>query len=65
MAVARGATTAQIALRWILDEFPGSVALFGAKTEKQVLENLDACKFILAEKERDVINHLDIPADII
>jgi len=37
-----GATPAQIAIRWILDQLDFSVALVGAKTRQQVQENVGA-----------------------
>lgn len=45
-AVSLGHTVSHLALRWILDLAPFTCSLFGAKTDKQVQENLGAnnCK---------------------
>jgi myo-inositol catabolism protein IolS len=47
----RGVTLSQMALRWVFDSLDFSCALFGAKTEKQVSENLGANGWQLTKKE--------------
>jgi len=42
LATTRGHCVAQLALRWVLDYEPFTCALFGAKTDVQVLQNLGA-----------------------
>jgi myo-inositol catabolism protein IolS len=51
----KGATIGQLALRWILDNFDRSCALFGAKTEQQVSENLGASGWNLTSEELTAI----------
>lgn len=58
---AKIATTGQIAIRWILDEIKGSVVLFGAKTAKQVDENLRSEKVSLSESDHRFISNLSTP----
>ncbi|MBP7865769.1 MAG: aldo/keto reductase [Acidobacteria bacterium] len=47
----RGVTLAQLALRWVLDAFPFTCALFGVKTAAQVDENLGADGWRLAKAD--------------
>src|SRR5262249_14529050 len=53
-----GATTSQIAIRWILDRFDFSVALVGAKTREQVRENAGAVDFRLTESDIALLSRL-------
>ena len=46
-----GATTAQLAIRWILDHFDFSVALVGAKSRRQVRENAEGVDLRLDETD--------------
>ena len=54
-AVAKKAPLGQIALRWVLDEAEGSVALFGAKTIRQVEENIRSMDVGLSDADRKTI----------
>jgi len=47
----RGVSLSQLSLRWILDKVDCSCALFGAKTEGQVMENLGPIDWKLTLKE--------------
>jgi aryl-alcohol dehydrogenase-like predicted oxidoreductase len=53
-----GATTSQIAVRWILDRFDYSVALVGAKTREQIRENAAAVDIRLADSNIALLNRL-------
>jgi aryl-alcohol dehydrogenase-like predicted oxidoreductase len=53
-----GATTAQIAIRWILDRFDYSVALVGAKTREQIRENAAAVDIRLADSDVALLSRL-------
>jgi aryl-alcohol dehydrogenase-like predicted oxidoreductase len=55
IAQAHHATVAQLALRWILDMFAGSVTLFGAKTAHQVMDNLMSDTWLLSKEEVNYI----------
>lgn len=44
-------TVAQLSLRWVLETAGVAVALFGAKTESQVWENVDALGFRLTKNQ--------------
>ena len=56
-----GATTAQIAIRWILNHFDFSVALVGAKTREQVRENAEAVALRLSESDMALLDELTSP----
>ncbi len=47
----RGKSVSSVAIRWILDYVKGSVALVGAKSPKQVLQNVEALNWTLTEEE--------------
>ncbi len=51
LSLEMGIKNSQLALRWILDTIGFSCALFGAKTEKQVTENLGAVGWSLNEND--------------
>jgi aryl-alcohol dehydrogenase-like predicted oxidoreductase len=53
-----GATTAQIAIRWILDRFDFSIALVGAKTRQQARENAGAVDLRLTESDIALLSRL-------
>jgi myo-inositol catabolism protein IolS len=51
-----GATPAQIAIRWILDYLDFSVALVGAKTRRQVRENVRAVDLCLTKADLSMLD---------
>ncbi len=52
----RGQRISHLALRWVLDFQAVTCALFGAKTDKQVMENLGADGWCLSNEELDAID---------
>lgn len=48
----------QLAIRWVLDYSKRTCALFGAKTDKQVIENFGANGWKLSEYDMAVIDHI-------
>ncbi len=56
MAANRGHKVSQLALRWVLDYSDCICALFGAKTDIQVMENLGVKGWRLTEKEFEMID---------
>lgn len=56
MAQARRCQVGQLALRWVLDRAPFTSALFGAKTELQVRQNLGCDGWNLTGAELDMID---------
>lgn len=52
----RKMTVSQLALRWIMDSSSIACPLFGAKTETQVLQNLDTADQKLSREDVDEIN---------
>jgi myo-inositol catabolism protein IolS len=55
-----GATPAQIAIRWILDYLDFSVALVGAKTRRQVRENVRAADLRLTKADLTKLDALSV-----
>jgi aryl-alcohol dehydrogenase-like predicted oxidoreductase len=51
-----GRNLAQIALRWILDRVPGSVALVGVKTIEQIRSNAGALGWKLSALDMEMLN---------
>lgn len=51
-----GVSLSQLALRWVLDIFPWTCPLFGAKTASQVEENLGAAGWKLTSEEMALID---------
>jgi aryl-alcohol dehydrogenase-like predicted oxidoreductase len=51
-------TLTQIALRWILDQIPFSIALTGIKRPGQLIENLGALNWNLAEEHHSKLCEL-------
>lgn len=45
------ATSAQISLAWMLHKYPNVVPIPGSKNKERIIENLDASKVELTEKE--------------
>jgi aryl-alcohol dehydrogenase-like predicted oxidoreductase len=58
IALKRGYRVGQLALRWVLDYSDITCALFGAKTDKQVVDNLGANGWTLADDELQRINEI-------
>ena len=56
IAVRRGVSPGQLALRWVLDSYPWACPLFGAKTAVQVEENLGAAGWELSAEEMALID---------
>jgi len=54
----KGQRMSHLALRWVLDFQPITCALFGAKTDKQVLENIGADGWNLTNEELDTIDSI-------
>lgn len=57
IAANKGHNVSHLALRWVLDYSAVTCALFGAKTEKQVIENLDANGWHLTRKDLEEIDY--------
>ncbi|MBR0398748.1 MAG: aldo/keto reductase [Eubacterium sp.] len=47
----KGATSAQISLAWMLHKFPNVVPIPGSKNKERIVENLNAAKVTLTDKE--------------
>lgn len=58
IAARRGVTLSQLALRWVMDVFPWTCPLFGARSAAQVEENLGAAGWRLTEDEMALIDEL-------
>lgn len=58
IASGRGHSVGQLALRWVLDFAPFTCALFGAKTDRQVSENLGADGWRLGEPDLTAIESI-------
>lgn len=58
VAEGRGVSLSQLALRWVMDVFPWSCPLFGAKTASQVEENIGASEWKLSGDEMTLIDTL-------
>jgi aryl-alcohol dehydrogenase-like predicted oxidoreductase len=54
----RGVPLSQFALRWVMDVFPWTCPLFGAKTVSQVEENIGAAEWKLTHDEMVSIDEL-------
>jgi len=54
----RGVSLSHLALRWIMDKYPWTCPLFGAKTAAQVEENLGADGWHLTQEEIDAIERV-------
>ncbi len=53
VAKERGKSVSAVAIRWILDYLKGSVVIVGAKSPKQVLQNVEALGWSLTKAEID------------
>ncbi|HPW37493.1 MAG TPA: aldo/keto reductase [Syntrophorhabdus sp.] len=58
MATEKGRRVGQLALRWVLDLEPFTCALFGAKTDVQVMENLGADGWNLTDEDLSTIDSI-------
>lgn len=56
VAQSRGVSLSQLALRWVMDIFPWTCPLFGAKTCSQVEENLGSSGWKLTDEEMAMID---------
>ncbi len=63
-AEAKEATSAQIALAWMLHKYPNVIPIPGSKNQERILENLGAWNVTLTDEEftslDDALNHLHI-----
>ena len=55
LAVAKGATAAQVALAWLLAKGPGIVPIFGTRRLDRVKENLGAAEVSLSDADMAAI----------
>lgn len=55
LAQARGATPAQVALAWLLDQGPDIVPIPGTKRLKYLDENIQAAQITLTDPEREIL----------
>jgi len=58
VAAAHGKSLSAVAVRFILDHIPGSVALCGAKRPAQILESAGALGWHLTEEELDILERV-------
>lgn len=56
LATAKGTSVAQIALRWVMQQPKVDSTIIGARTEKQLLDNIGAVNFILSDEEITTLN---------
>ena len=56
LAVEKNATLAQLALCWTINQPGITIALAGARNDKQAIENAKACDVKLTSKEMEFIN---------
>jgi len=57
-AMSKKVTLSQLALRWVLDSSKNTRVLFGAKTDKQVIENVGANGWALSKKDMNDIDSI-------
>jgi aryl-alcohol dehydrogenase-like predicted oxidoreductase len=62
LAVEKGATPAQIALAWVLEQGDDLVPIPGTKRLKYLEENIAAAEVVLTEDEIATLNALEQPA---
>jgi aryl-alcohol dehydrogenase-like predicted oxidoreductase len=58
-------TIVQIAIRWILDKIPFSIALTGIKRKEQLIENIGALNWYLAKEHQTKLCELSAPTGVI
>ncbi len=56
IAEAKGVSLAQLVLKWTIEQPGITIALAGARNEKQSVQNAGAADIVLSKAERDVIN---------
>ncbi|MEM8908463.1 MAG: aldo/keto reductase [Bacteroidota bacterium] len=61
IAAQRQLSVAQVALRWVLQRTPIHSVIIGAKTEKQLRQNLGVTDFELSEAEMEQLSTLSLP----
>ncbi|MFF0478745.1 aldo/keto reductase [Streptomyces sp. NPDC004284] len=64
VAADRGATPAQVAIRWLLDQPGVTSVILGARNSRQLAENLDVTGWSLSDQERarlDLVSHRPLP----
>ncbi len=58
IAVEQGKAVSSIAIRWILDYLKNSVVIVGAKSPKQVLQNIEALDWVLSPEQIDRLDQI-------
>jgi aryl-alcohol dehydrogenase-like predicted oxidoreductase len=57
-----GRPTAQVALRWLMQQKVVCIPIFSARTAEQAREDLGACDFTLSDHEMQLLTHASLPA---
>lgn len=63
IAAARGQSVAAVAIRWILDYLQDSVVIVGAKSPKQVLQNVQALNWPLEKEEVERLEKISMEGE--
>ena len=58
IAVEKGKAVSSVAIRWILDYLKNSVVIVGAKSRKQVLQNIEALDWALSQEQIDRLDQI-------
>jgi aryl-alcohol dehydrogenase-like predicted oxidoreductase len=58
IAIEAGKSVSSVAIRWILDYLKGSVVIVGAKSPKQVLQNLEAVGWNLTDAQINALEEI-------
>ena len=58
IAVEKGKAVSSVAIRWILDYLKNSVVIVGAKSPKQVLQNIEALDWMLSQEQIDRLDQI-------
>lgn len=58
IAVEQGKAVSSVAIRWILDYLKNSVVIVGAKSPKQVLQNIEALDWVLSPEQIDRLDQI-------
>lgn len=58
IAYEKGKAVSSVAIRWILDYLKNSVVIVGAKSPKQVLQNIEALDWMLSQNEIDRLDQI-------
>ena len=64
IAAARGASVAQVALRWAMDRAGVSSTIIGARTPAQLEDNLHACRLHLTAEDTGRLDRLTTPPEV-